>query len=130
MVVVWSCMAYVHACVRCSVWWWWACFGMRSTPGLPQPLHSPAHTPSPPLALTVGLMGAFRVHVLRAPKSSGRNQGWLLMSFAPPARQPYRLLRSTCWLCGEWWASGRVGEEVWAGRGEPGWGWGWGAHRC
>lgn len=41
-------------------------------------------------------MGGVAVRCLRAVKSSGRNQGWLLMSFTPPARQPYRLLRSTC----------------------------------
>ena len=40
-------------------------------------------------------MGGVAVRCLRAVKSSGRNQGWLLMSFTPPARQPYRLLRST-----------------------------------
>ncbi len=40
-------------------------------------------------------MGGVVVPCLRAAKSRGRNQGWLLMSFTPPARQPYRLLRST-----------------------------------
>lgn len=32
----------------------------------------------------------------QVPDGHLRNQGWLLMSLMPPARQPYRLLKSTC----------------------------------
>lgn len=45
---------------------------------------------------TAGRMGAGRLRCRRAWKSTERNQGWLLMSLMPPAKQPYRLLRSTC----------------------------------
>jgi hypothetical protein len=77
-------------------------------------------------------MGGCRVRCLRAAKSRGLNQGWVLMSFTPPARQPYRLLRST-WQGAHGWrqlstgahnvcrcGGGRAGGASWGAAADTG----------